>query len=127
MSTKQQDQAGTDMMDHALAARDRLAAARIEAERWDEHHQRAQVHATLALMEETRRLADAQERAAGALEAQAIISLAQARVAPGEMPPLRHLAMVPRGEHDHAPSPRLARLLGLDEGARTMTGRENRR
>jgi hypothetical protein len=59
----------------------------------------AQVHATLALVE--------QQRIAN------VIALASLRFGPNELPPLRHLAIVPHGLSDVQPAPGIREGLGL--------------
>jgi hypothetical protein len=69
----------------------------------------AQVHATLALVEATEKLAE-QQRLAN------IIALASFRVGASDLPAMRHLIVEPVGSDWLRPSERMREGLGLNDG-----------
>lgn len=94
----------SDRKDHAAEARTSLNGA--EGHYWDEsptqvalYLQKAQAEATLALVE--------QQRIAN------LIALGQFRVAPGEIPALRHLVIEPADEYRIQPVEFIRKGLGL--------------
>lgn len=92
--------ADEEQIDHARKARRVLAQADGQTlEKASALLAEAQVHATLALVEQ-QRLAN-------------IIALGQVRVAPTELPPLRHLVLQPFGEHDVRPTDDIRRGLRI--------------